>query len=250
MHTQDTLMNDLVNTLKQIAAISPLESFEWAIPSNCPVAFPVANRSGYAKNVHLKENFHSIIGYDQTLKSHYWAIQEWGGIGSFKKTEKNDQRIRSFVGELGKGKLTRKSFECISSLSKVASFIDPDKYVIYDSRAIYSLNWLLFNYSNEQALFPQPIGRSSDLAKYDMQTIFRLTKRQFEFRSYKVAFHEYCTLIKHLSPEVFGTDSKPYKLEMLLFMIAPTWIIQNVENTVALEIKKSHNPAVHTDAAR
>lgn len=250
MHTQDARMNYLINTLKQIAAIYPLDTFEWTIPSNCSVAIPEDNRSGYAKNVYLKENFHSIIGRDQTLKSHYWAIQEWGGIGSFKKTEKNDQRIKSFVEELGKGKLTRRSFECISSLSKVASFIKPDEYVIYDSRAIYSLNWLLFNYSKEQALFPQPVGRSSDLAKYDMQTIFRLSKRQFGFRSYKVAFHEYCTLIKHLSPEVFGKDSKPYKLEMLLFMIAPTWIIQNVESTVSLEIKKPHNPAVHTDAAR
>lgn len=231
-------MNDLVNTLKHIAEIAPLESFEWAIPGNCPVEFPEINASGYAKNVYFKENFHRIIGNDQTLKSHYWAIQEWGGIGSFKKNEKNDLRIRSFVDELEKGRLTRRSFECISSLSKVASFIDPDKYIIYDSRVIYSLNWLLFNYSSEQMLFPQPVGRSSDLAKYDMQTIFRLTRRQFEFRSYKDAFHEYCSLIRQLSPEIFGADSKPYKLEMLLFMIAPTWIIQNIENTVALEINK------------
>lgn len=243
-------MNDLVNKLKWIAKISNLDRFEWTIPSDCPVAIPEANLSGYAKNVYLKENFLSIIGRDQTLKSHYWAIQEWGGIGSFKRTEKNDQRIRSFLGELEKRKLTRRSFECISSLSKVASFIDPVEYFIYDSRAIYSLNWLLFNYSNAEALFPQPVGRSSDLAKYDMQTIFRLSKRQFEFRSYKVAFHQYCTLIKHLSPGVFGKDSKPYKLEMLLFMIAPTWIIQNVESTVLLEIKKPLNPEVHMDAAR
>ena len=243
-------MNDLVNTLKQIAAISPLESFEWAIPSNCPVAIPEDSGSGYVKNVHLKDNFHRIIGKDQTLKSHYWAIQEWGGIGSFKKNEKNDDRIRGFVGELEKGKLSRRSFECISSLSKVASFIAPDKYFIYDSRVIYSINWLLFNYASGQALFPQPVGRSSDLAKYDMQTIFRLTKRHYQFRSHKAAFHEYCTLIKDLALKIFGADSKPYKLEMLLFMIAPNWIIQNIENTVALEIKKSHNPAVQTDAAR
>lgn len=237
MHIQTTHLNDLVETLKWIARTCPLENFEWAIPSNCPVAIPDSKRSGYAKNVHLKENFHSIIGNDQALKSHYWAIQEWGGIGSFKKNERNDHRIRMFVEELGKGKLTRRSFECISSLSKVASFIDPKNYFIYDSRAIYSLNWLLFNYSSEKLLFPQPVGRSTDLAKYDMQTIFRLTKRQFEFRSYKAAFHEYCTLIKCLSPEVFGLDSKPYKLEMLLFTIAPTWIIENIENAVVLELK-------------
>lgn len=232
-------MNDLVNTLKQIAAIFPLENFEWTIPSNCPVEIPDDFRSGYAKNVYLKENFHEIIGNDQTLENHYWVIQEWGRIGAFRKNERNDHRIRNFLKELAEGKLKRTSFECISSLSKIASFINPNKYVIYDSRVIYSLNWLLFNYSSEQALFPQPVGRSSDLAKYDMQTIFRLTKRQNKFRCHKAAFHEYCTLIKHLSPKIFGSDSKPYKLEMLLFMIAPTWIIENVENTVKLEINKN-----------
>ena len=231
-------LDDLVKILKQVAATHSLGDFEWTIPSSCPVTIPETNISGYAKNVYLKENFLSPIGNDQTLKSHYWAIQEWGGIGSFKKNEKNDHRIKSFLEELEKETLTKRSFECISSLSKIASFIDPEKYVIYDSRAIYSLNWLLFNHSNIQALFPQPIGRSADLAKYDMQTIFHLTKRPFEFRSYKAAFHEYCTLIKHLSTRVFGVDSKPYKLEMLLFMIAPTWIIENIKNTVALEIKK------------
>ncbi len=232
-------MNDLVNILKQIAEISPLDSFPWTIPINCPVTIPDINSTNYAKNVYLKENFRSIIGNDQTLDSHYWAIRDWGGIGSFRRNENNDQRIRNFVEELGKGKLTRRSSDCISSLSKVASFIAPEKYVIYDSRAIYSLNWLLFNYTSERALFPQPPGRSAVLAEYDMQTIFRLTKREFKFRSYKVAFHEYCTLIERLSPLVFGDGSKPYKLEMLLFMIAPHWIIENIKNTVVLEIKKN-----------
>ncbi len=243
-------MSELINILKQIANDLPLENFEWAIPNNCPVDIPANCRSGYAKNVHLKENFHRIISNDKTLKTHYWSIQEWGGIGSFKRNDRNDQRIRSFVAELEKGELTKRSFECISSLSKVASFLEPEKYVIYDSRVIYSLNWLLFNYSTDQPLFPQPAGRSSDLAKYDMQTIFRLSKRLHTFRSHKTAFHDYCTLIKDLTPKIFDDGSRPYKLEMLLFMIAPTWIVNNIENTVALEIKKAHNPAVHTDAAR
>ena len=232
-------MNELVNTLKQILNENPLESFEWAIPSNCPVDIPATCDSGYAKNVHLKDNFHSIIGNDKTLKSHYWCIQEWGGIGSFKKNNRNDHRIQSFVAELEKGKLTKRSFECISSLSKVASFLEPDKYVIYDPRVIYSLNWLLFKYSSDQALFPQPAGRSSALAKYDMQTIFRLSKRLHTFRSHKTAFHDYCTLIKDLTPKIFGDGSRPYNLEMLLFMIAPTWIVKNIEETVALEIKEN-----------
>ena len=102
-------MNDLVSTLKQIVNDFPLENFEWAIPNNCPVDIPTDCRSGYEKNVHLKENFRSLIGNDPTLENHYWAIQEWGGIGSFKKTEKNNVRIKGFVEELGKRKLTRRS---------------------------------------------------------------------------------------------------------------------------------------------
>ena len=229
-------MNNLVNKLKQISLLFPLEQFEWEIPDNCPIDIPKSEHTGYKKNVYLKDHFHTVISNDNELVSHYWAIQKWGGIGSFKKNEKNDLRIEKFITELSKGELTKNTFDCISSLSKVASFIDPEKYVIYDSRVIYSLNWLLFNYSPEQSLFPQPAGRSASLAKYDMQTIFRLTQKQHEYRSHKDAFHEYCSLIKQLSLLVYGVNSKPYKLEMLLFMIAPTWVIENIENAVSLEV--------------
>lgn len=230
-------MNELIKILKEISEGNPLDQFNWDIPSNSPVAIPGSIHSGYEKNVYLKENFHRILNKDDTLKSHYWVIQEWGGIGSFKRNEKNNNRIRKFLENIEKGKLTKSSFDCISSLSKVASFAAPEKYAIYDSRAIYSLNWMLFNYSEERTLFPQPAGRSTDLAKYDMQTIFRLSKSKFEFKSHKTAFHEYCELMNKLSPRVFGFDSKPYKLEMLLFMIAPTWVIKNIESSITLEIK-------------
>jgi hypothetical protein len=232
-------MNELIKILKKISEDNPLDQFNWDIPSNSPVAIPETIHSGYEKNVYLKENFHPILNKDDTLKSHYWAIQEWGGIGSFKKNEKNDKRIRKFLKDLEKENLTKNSFKCISSLSKVASFAAPEKYAIYDSRAIYSLNWMLFNYSEERTLFPQPEGRSTDLAKYNMQTIFRLSKSKFEFKSHKTAFNEYCQLLNELSPRVFGSDSKPYKLEILLFMIAPTWVINNIKSSVILEIKKN-----------
>lgn len=229
-------MDILVKELKKIATTNQLERFEWEIPDNCPVNIPSSLFTGYEKNIYLKNHFHSVIANSQGLDNYYWAIQEWGGIGSFKKNERNDQRIKKFIEELSKGRLTRNSFDAISSLSKVASFIEPENYVIYDSRVIYSLNWLLFNHSKEKCLFPQPVGRSASLAKYDMQTIFRLTKKKFEYRSHKNAFHDYCSLIKNLSNSVFGADSKPYKLEMLLFMIAPTWVIESIETNVSLEI--------------
>lgn len=229
-------MDKLTKKLKQIAEKYPIENFEWGIPLSCPISIPDEYEDGYSKNVFLKENFSRNITNDKSLDSHYWSIQEWGGIGSFKRNEKNDKRINNFLAQLETGHLTQDSFSCISSLSKVASFVNPNKYAIYDSRAIYTLNWLIFNYSTSSKLFPQPIGRSRDLAKYDMQTIFRLTKRQFSYKSHVVAFHEYCELLQNLSLNIFGEDSKPYKAEMLLFMVAPTKIVNEIETSVSLKI--------------
>lgn len=200
-------MNGLINALKKLSDESPLE------------------------------NFHKTMLKDQTLSCHYWAINDWGGIGAFKKNEKNDAKIKSFLDELEKRRLTRNSFECISSLSKVASFINPEKYAIYDSRAIYSLNWLLFNHTSTAELFPQPIGRNAKMSEYDMQTIFRLTKRSPCYKSHKDAYHQYCDLLNSLSIQVFGENSKPYNMEMLLFMVAPEEIVKQIESSVSLEIK-------------
>ena len=229
-------MDGLINALKKLSAESPLENFQWDIPNNCPITIPREHDSGYKKNIYLKENFKETILNDETLKSHYWIVQDWGGIGSFKKNDKNNIRIKTFLHELEKNSLTRNTFECISSLSKIASFINPEKYAIYDSRAIYTLNWLLFNHSSSSELFPQPIGRSADLSKYDMQTIFRLTKRPLSYKSHKVAFHQYCELLMKLTPQVFGENSKLYKVEMLLFMVAPTSIVGQIESSVSVTI--------------
>ncbi len=232
-------MDNLIRALKKIADESLLDKFEWDIPKHCPIQIPTYLKDDYSKNIFLKENFRHTILKDEKLDSHYWAIQDWGGIGSFKKNEKNDLRIKKFLTQLNQGALTKNSFECISSLSKVASFTNPDEYAIYDSRAIYTLNWLLFNHSKSTKLFPQPIGRNAALSKYDLQTIFHLTKRQCDYMSYKVAFHCYCKLLKQLACEVFDAGSKPYKAEMLLFMVAPTRIINEIKASVSLTITKN-----------
>ena len=109
-------MNNLINKLKQISDKYPLSNFNWDIPSGCPIQIPSETKGTYEKNVFLKENFQSILENDKELSNHYWLIQKWGGIGTFKKKEKNDERIKAFIKELPKGKLTRRSFECISSL--------------------------------------------------------------------------------------------------------------------------------------
>jgi len=225
-------MNDLLEKIKQLSDSYEISEFEWEIPENCPLTIPESMVSSFQKNVYLKKNLISLINNDDTLSTHYWIIQDWGGIGSFKKNERNDKRIVTFLEELEKGKLTKDNFGVISSLSKVASFMNPEEYVIYDSRVIYALNWLLFNFSNSNKFFPQPVGRSAALAMYDMQTIFRLSGVSYEYYSYKVAFHEYCKLIKQLSLD----KSAPYLLEMLIFYIAPTWVVQDIKQSVSIKI--------------
>ena len=235
-------MDKLIKALIRLSAESHLDNFDWRIPENCPIEIPADCGTGYLKNIYLKENFHQVIRDDDTLNSHYWVIRDWGGIGTFQRNENNDRRIRSFMERLTDTELTNKNltmnrdlFGCISSLSKVASFMCPDKYAIYDSRAIYALNWLLFNHSNLE-LFPQPTGRNAKLSKYDLQTIFRLINLNVRYKPHDVAYHEYCQLLRQLSQQVFGEDSRPYKVEMLLFMVATTKIIEQITNSVSVTI--------------
>ncbi|MEM6192261.1 hypothetical protein [Shewanella scandinavica] len=230
-------MNKLLEKIKELKGIYDISKFEWEIPENCPLTIPESENDSFKKNVYLKKNLKHLINGDKTLSTHYWVIQDWGGIRAFKKGEPNNQRIAKFLEEIKKGKLSKANFDAISSLSKVASFMNPEEYVIYDSRVIYGLNWLLFNFSNSNKLFPQPVGRSAALAKYDMQTIFRLSGKSYVYYSHKEAFHEYCRLIKELSSD----KTAPYLLEMFIFAIAPTWVVQNIKETVSLEISNAHN---------
>jgi len=225
-------MNELLEKIEELKSKIDISDFEWDIPDSCPINIPETVNTNFQKNIYLKNNLKGKLDSGHSLRTHYWIIQDWGGIGSFKKNERNDQRIKKFIEELGEGKLTKANFDAISSLSKVASFLEPENYVIYDSRVIYGLNWLIFNFSSSNKIFPQPIGRSSALAKYDMQTIFRLSGKDYEYYSHKEAFHEYCKLIKQLSLD----KSSPYLLEMFIFTIAPTWVVQNIEKTVTLNI--------------
>ena len=209
--------------------------YEWQIPHGCPIDIPDSLQTEFDKNVYLKENFYKLPK-DEQEKHFYWIIQEWGGIKSFKRSEKNDERIKKFLNELNKLKVGGDSFSCISSLSKIASFTAPQNYAIYDSRVIYSLNWLLFNYTDEYELFPQPNGRNVELSKYNLDTIFRLTKRNFSYINNSQAYIKYCNLLKELTPKIYGENGEIYMLEMLLFTIADSAIVKELEKSVSMNI--------------
>ncbi|MHA3892844.1 hypothetical protein [Acinetobacter sp. GXMZU3951] len=229
-------MQKLIFVLRDLSVQHDVKSYQWDIPENCHIPIPSSIITNFDRNVYLKEHLKECLNHNDCLLTYYWIIQEWGGIGSFKRNDVNDAKIINFLSELDKKYLTKTSFERISSLSKVASFLNPNDYVIYDSRVIYALNWLLFNYAPQVDLFVQPVGRNSDLIKYDMQTIFRLSGKKYVFRGHKNAYHQYCDLMKKLSIEVYGVGSKPYLLEMLLFSIAPNVILKDIEKRVLVKI--------------
>lgn len=233
-------MEQLIEQLQKLSLEIPLEKyFDWDVPNNVPIQIPNHLTANYTRNIFLKENLNELLSNDLNLDIHYWIIQNWGGIKSFKQNEKNNEKIQKFKNQLESGKLTKVIFNGISSFSKIASFMNPKQYAIYDSRAIYSLNWLLFNYSDIKELFPQPTGRNSILSLYDLETIIRLAKDGHTFRTHTNAYHEYCTLIRKLSNEVYGDNDKPYKIEMLLFTLAPIQVVNSIKTSVSLKIDQN-----------
>lgn len=174
---------------------------------------------------------------------YFWIINNWGGIRTFKKEESNLKRIEDFLKKLEKSK-NDEVINSISSLSKVSSFVNPQEYFIYDSRAIFSLNWLLKKSGESKRFYCQPKQKgnatrrdgSKRIACYDLLKIIR-----DEFKSAVVPtevtiqdYLDYCNLIKDIYLDVFTEDKEkevkqPYKLEMLLFWIAPKEILDEVD---------------------
>ena len=203
-------------------------------------------KNGYEKTKNLKELIKLKANNNyKNLQLNYWIINTWGGIKSFKKNEKNDFKIGTFENQLVKKKLTKDTFGTISSLSKIASFIDPDNFSIYDSKVIYTLNWLILTTENDLNFFPMPTGRNKVLVDFDLNTIIHLTHlKQYEekkeiYVNYQVAYFEYCDLLKNLSKEIFGINSKPYELELLLFTISDKEIFDELKTKTKIEINYS-----------
>ena len=152
----------LVAAVRSLAAVVRVEeSYDWGVPADCPVAVPDHLSTPYEQNRYLKSALEPGLHSDSDFSAHYWVIKEWGGIRSFKVNKSNNEKIRTFRRELEKGRLTRPTFNVISSLSKLASFWNHEQYAIYDSRAVFALNWLLIKHiPKAKLLFPQPQGRN------------------------------------------------------------------------------------------
>jgi hypothetical protein len=249
----ENVLEKLRDFTKQIDLSSRFEwNFDGTFLNSLPQVGPYINRSfsnHFERNEALK--FKLTEFFQQSPSDveglYFWIINDWGGIKNFKNNDKNRKKITDFKDEVKNGKLTRSIFSTVSSLSKLSSFWDCKNFIIYDSRVIYSLNWLILKLSKEKKYFPTPAGRSEVIANYNIDTVIRLfhkdkTHDKDLFFSYKEAYHKYCQLMKDWSLKIWNDfysirRQYPFYLEMLLFVIADKEIHEDMKKSVHIEIK-------------
>ncbi len=181
-----------------------------------------------------------------------WIIKDWGGIRAAKE-EKTIPLIKEFLNS------DNPIFKRIASLSKVGSYMYPNKYIIYDSRVAYSLNWILLAENASNRFFPIPEGRNSKMLAFDMNVLIRmknsihyepnniqdLDKRQYInkidksiYIPPKQAYSELNKLIAEVHKRLWNGDynEKLYYTEMLLFAIADREIFQDITDRIKFSI--------------
>lgn len=203
------------------------------------------DKNPYDQNVRLKWILNEK--YKTNTEQNYidfWIVNNWGGIRGFKPNERNIEKVRRFKKQLEKRKLSLDCFSTISSLSKISSFIDPENFVIYDSRVIYTLNWLILTCENQNGFkeqyFPMPSGRNKIIADFDMNTIVNISHiseyvgNTELYVSQQNAYFEFCEFIKTNTELIYGENSKPYELEMLLFTLADKEIFTELKERIKI----------------
>lgn len=233
----------LITIIKRFAEIDLHKRFDWDFPlKGLPpdIVRTLPEGDHFSRNVFLKRTLRNHLP-DKNKAIEYWIIRQWGGIKRFEKTQKNNERIDMFYNQLCARSLSRDTHVCISSLSKVASFFNPQQYAIYDARATSSLNWLLLKAGATSGFFPVPSGRNTAVTNYDIETIIRLKCGDSKklFLNPELAYFEYCNLLIELSPYVWEDEERqqmPFYLEMLLFVIAPYEIVRDIKESIYIQI--------------
>ncbi len=201
----------------------------------------------YKKLNKLKEN-----DFDKFLNLGLWIVEDWGGIKGANKSN-TKELIKTFLME------DDKKFNRIASSSKVASFLNPKEFIIYDSRVAYSLNWIILSQGAGNYFFPIPEGRNSKMSAFEVDTLIKIKNvekyrvnntRELEnikFISNRVknhyipknqAYFELNKLIKLVNTKLWKNENKSflYYTEMLLFSIADKEIYDDITRRISLII--------------
>lgn len=239
--------------VKKLVALNILSSEEAA-------KFKGDDKHSYTDGLRLRKKVEEILSkskIDNPEKFQelcLWIIKDWGGIKGGKK-ENTINLINSFKDK------NIINFERIASSSKVASFMYPKKYIIYDSRVAYALNWIILAENAGEKFFPIPEGRNSKMQAFNMNVLIRLknistykplNSDELNTRSYinnkdkslyipkEMAYAELNKLIAQLSKKLWGNKTESellYFTEMLLFSIADKEIFEDITSRLSINFK-------------
>ena len=150
-----------------------------------------------------------------------WIVHEWGGIRKF--SINNHRRIIEFGDALMEDAPV--PLAGISSLSKIASFVRPTDYFVYDSRVAFALNGLfldLVEVVDNIHFFPIPSAQGGRHIAMNQVITQRVDNPVFYPK--QQAYAVYNQLILQLYKELFpGADKyQPCRVEMLLFELGKT----------------------------
>ena len=234
----------LIKAIRDLdSCISLEDKFKWKIPEGCPISIPETCKTQFQENWHLKTNMRKVLSNTKDLTPHYWLIRNWGKIPRFGTGKiSRDPAIIDIVRRCEEGGTIELDFDGIASLSKIAAFLVPDKYAIYDSRAVYALNWLLVRHLPKEKRFRQPLGRSTLFRDYNTETLYELSETKNEIRAWRNSYGSYCELLIKLS-EAALNKTNPYYLEMLLFTAAKVSIPSELKKHVTVTFSNTNNEA-------
>lgn len=218
------------------------------------------NISHFTKNVGLKFLMNKDINDDSKdyFEISKWIVKVWGGIKGIK-----DSSLNEIIDNLN---YNRYPFKNISSWSKINSFENIKRDIIYDSKVIYSINWLLLKLNiDEYKFFLQPLSRNNKLTTFPLDTLINFHhndkidftkrgesimgniyyKKNYVYEKYRDLIHqinfsiwsdESIDLTKLIGKSIFLKDY-PFFTEMLLFNISDDVLYKDIIDSISIQIK-------------
>lgn len=198
--TEKVILNQVRNCLKNI---SP-ESLYWKGKLTWEKMVDFRN------DLSLKKSESGFSENDQS------CILKWGGINRFTHFELMEEGLK----ELSDNNLSFNTYSRISSLSKLFSFYDPNKFFILDARVALTINHLICKENTGDLCIPFKPNKSkgkkvrSALERYQGEAMFDdLGQAYLAYNSLVL------TIFQNISiPN--GLPKKPEIIEMAIFSIA------------------------------
>ncbi len=217
----------------------------WKIKGEKLKSLEVSNEVNF-KNGSVEENIKVRISIseklsnatkDQVSKYYEWVVKDWGGITSVSGIE---EIVKVALDEKNK---KRFNLNRVASWSKCLSFMHPEEYAIYDARAVYSLNAVLYEAGlNEgESFFPNVAGRNSTLTKFDITTIILLDEITKNSNTIRGAW------VKHLNSRSINKKSEDDEQAEKFDMPKPNFIPKNNAYAEYTKLLKRVNEKLFAD---